>query len=66
MTIKEITETRLVPPPDSAILNGEVDFREVDEDEYAAWIFQYHDNGWVLLAIRPDGLHIFGKYEGVE
>ncbi len=46
-----IKKTRFVTPPENP-----------DDDEYADWMFKFHDNGWVLLAIRPDGLHIFGKF----
>lgn len=50
----KIKETRFVTPPDGS---------EEDDDAYADWIFKFHDNGWVLLAIRPDGLHIFGRFK---
>ena len=51
MSIISVKETRFVTPPDG-----------LDEDQYADWLLNYHDNDWVLLAIRPDGLHIFGKF----
>ncbi len=46
-----VRETRLVVPPEG-----------FDDDQYAYWLLKYHDNDWVLLAIRPDGVHIFGKF----
>ncbi len=65
-----ITETKFARPDKvfRSVADGHGAFKvgegNIEDQEYEAWMFPFHDNGWVLLAIRPDGLHIFGKFKG--